>query len=372
MRPWMMALASAAVAIAAAAALALPLLSTHPPYVALPGLLQQAPALAVAALAVFAFAAMLSSTATLVGSALATRRRLARLMLLRSASELDWNGAFGRTGLRQRLAQPLAAAGPGRVALVLAGPFAPPGARRELARLHYIWLARSHFFSALVVLAGLVVLGLVQEQRPLPLLSVAIPTAAAAVALAAALLFAALGRLALDIAMEPLVEALARLPVERPDTALLRRVVELLEYARAPVPAPTASPAPGGLEVGEQVAATIAEGHRALLAAIAELAQRTAAVGPTIEAAIAALAGAIGEIPIPSLPPAGSGDDGRLAELRTAVETLTAVLERLAAVTETTAEAPMAEGDGAPRPVAATPRLAHELRQLLREIETAP
>ena len=70
-------------------------------------------------------------------------------------------------------------------------------------------------------------------------------------------------------------------------------------------------------------------------------------------------------------------EDNKLAgaagfsELQTAVEQLTAVLQRLSAVPEGGDEAKSAT-DRAPRSrMAAAPRLARELRQLLQEIEAA-
>ena len=59
------------------------------------------------------------------------------------------------------------------------------------------------------------------------------------------------------------------------------------------------------------------------------------------------------------------------SELQTAVAELTAVLQRLSAAPEGGEEAKPAT-DRAPRSrIAAAPRLARELRQLLQEIETA-
>jgi len=298
MRPWMIALASCVGALVAAIALARPELSASPPFVVLPAeLLPQAAAAGVAGIAAYAFAAMLWSTATLIVSCLATRRRLARLAANRATPEYDWIEAFGAIGLR-RLLVPLVAPSSGRSAIVLSRRFSPREARREIGRLHYIWLARTHFFSALVILAGIAVLGFVQDQRPVPLLTVPLPTIAVAVELAAAALFALLGRLAVDIAAEPLLEALSRLPVEPSEVGLLRRTVELLEYGRGTLPAPTERPPSAGRQVAEQLVAAIEEGQHALLESISDLASRTGAAWPTIEEGQRALIESIADLSV--------------------------------------------------------------------------
>jgi hypothetical protein len=69
------------------------------------------------------------------------------------------------------------------------------------------------------------------------------------------------------------------------------------------------------------------------------------------------------------------GDNGNAAaagftELRAAVEELTGVLQRLTALPDDAAEAPLAADPAAGRSVP-SPRLARELRQLLQDIEAA-
>ena len=86
--------------------------------------------------------------------------------------------------------------------------FAPSEARAEFARSHYILLARSHVFSALIVLAGIIGLGLAQDHGSLPFSWGTVPTISAILVLVGVLLLTLLGRIAIDVTVEPLLEAI--------------------------------------------------------------------------------------------------------------------------------------------------------------------
>src|SRR5262249_11738377 len=90
-------------------------------------------------------------------------------------------------------------------------PWRPSEARAEVARLCYIGAARTHFFSALIVLAAIVVLGAAQQQAPLLLLPGPIPTIPAGLVIAGLVLLAVLARIAVDVTIEPLIEAVGNL-----------------------------------------------------------------------------------------------------------------------------------------------------------------
>src|SRR6266436_4136310 len=158
MRPWMIVLSSAIGAIVVGAALAVPEVLNAPRPEIGPMLLLHLPALAVAALAMYALCAMLLTTATLVAGTLRVRHHLASTASDR-APQRDWVADFGANGFRQlapRLAPALAQSTRADGRVVLQSRFVPNETRSEIARLHYISLARSHFFSAFIVLAGVV------------------------------------------------------------------------------------------------------------------------------------------------------------------------------------------------------------------------
>src|SRR4029077_19621490 len=96
----------------------------------------------------------------------------------------------------------------------LPGRFDSGIARREISRLHYIGLARAHFFSALIVLTALVGLGIAQDHEATRLALVTIPTAPETLILIGCFLLAVLGGIAVDAAVEPLIEAISELPAE--------------------------------------------------------------------------------------------------------------------------------------------------------------
>src|SRR5207253_11437831 len=166
----------------------------------------------------------------------------------------------------------------------------PGASRREIARLHYIWLARTHFFSALIVLTALVGLGVAQDHGAARLPLDMIPTTPATLILVGLILLAILSRIAVDVSVEPLVEAISQLPAEHAEIGLLRRAVETLEVAAAAVnsraPTSTMLP-PNRLDV------VIEQGHRALLDAVSHLSATTDALGATFRSSVDALGDAI-------------------------------------------------------------------------------
>jgi hypothetical protein len=214
MRPWMVILMSAIGAIVVATAMVGPelLAASHSDFGSI--VLPHLPVLAVATLAVYALCAMLLATGTLVAAVLSVRRRLERMGGYRTPAQPNWTAAFGSTGLHRLVPWPVAESGRRTGAsekILLQGRFSAAAARGEVARLHYIWLARSHFFSALIVISALVGLGLAQDHGSVPLPMSAIPTVSAILILVGLILLAILGRIALDVSAEPLIETISLL-----------------------------------------------------------------------------------------------------------------------------------------------------------------
>jgi hypothetical protein len=369
MRPWIIVLTSAICAIVAAAALVRPEL----PHSTSSGLWvvvrPHIPMLAVAAFGIYALCAMLLTTGALVAETLFVRHRFERSSAHRMRTRGDWPAALGSIGLH-RLASGLlteTAQSAGEDATVLlTGRFHPGSARGEIGRLHYLWLARSHFFSAVIVLTALAGLGLAQDHGSVPSALGTIPTISAILILAGLILLAILGRIALDVSAEPLIEAISQVPAEPPEVMLLRRAGELTEVTRAVgatydgIPKPT-------LQLPERLEATIEEGHRALLDAVRHLVATTDALGTTLRSSINALNSTISTsiTPLQLIAERDRAAPG-LPDLQRAVEALTAVLERLT-TTSAIGEEPShdtAIARSGPR----EPGLARELRQLLQEI----
>jgi hypothetical protein len=372
MQPWMIVLSSAIGAIVVAAALAVPEVVHAPRSDITSTLLRHLPVFAVAGLAVYSLCAMLLTTANLIAGTLRLRHHLARTGSDQRPARRDWLAAFGTIGFRQlvsRFGPALAQSGRADGSAVLQTRFASVEIRREIARLHYILLARSHFLSALIVLAGIAGLGLAQDHGALPFQSGPIPTASAILITVGLLLLAVLGRITIDVTAEPLLETIAQLPAEQAEVGLLRRAVELLEVAcNSPSPGETASADPP-----ERLAAVIEQGHHALLNAVSLLSANT----QSLEAAMRASAEALETTIRASTAPQRPIDDDKvseasvLPELQAAIEELTSVLRQLSVAPDGAEEVPLGTDPVPPPRRNSTPRLARELRQLLQEIDTA-
>jgi hypothetical protein len=368
MRLWMIVSAGAIGAIAAAAGIAWPTLTATAHADLLPALVPQLPVLATAFLGVYGLCAVALTTGGLVGAGLRLRRRLGRAALQRVANPLDWIAAFEAAGLnllapQPAVVQPRAARIGGR--MLWQAPFDPRAARAEVARLLHLRLARAHFYSVLIVIAAIIALGLAQDRGPVPHAVGPVPTVPAALILIGLLLLAALGRLAVDVAFDPLIEALARLPADPADSGLLRRIVELLEAARGSAPAAGGDPPAAPVELPERLATVLEEGHRTLVEAIGHMSSTADALGATTRSSVEALEAALRKVP----QPAAENDDAgvlRLGELQSAVETLTATLERLLA--SAAARTGPQDAEPATGRRSAEPQLARELQKLLQEI----
>jgi hypothetical protein len=375
MRPWMIVLSSAIGAIVVAAGLAAPEVLNAPRSEIAPILLPRLPAFAVAALAVYALCAMLLTTATLVLGTLRVRQHVARTTLDRVPPPRNWVTVFGANGFRQlaaRLTPALAQSARADGSILLQSRFNPSETRSEIARLHYISLARSHFFSALIVLTGAVGLGLAQDHGSLAFPSGTIPTTSAVLILVGLALLAVLGRIAIDVTAEPLLELISQLPAERVEIGLLRRAVELLEVA-CDLPAVNDDRATGSPpQLPERLVAVVEQGQHALLDAVGRLSANTQALGAAVRASVETLETTTRLATTQQQ----QMDDSRIADapdfprLQAAIEELTAVLQRLSALPEDTEEAPLAADPASPRRTPA-PRLARELQKLLQEIEAA-
>ena len=382
MRSWIIIVASAAVALGAAAALARPELGSMAHAAVLPNLPPLLPTLAVAALAVYGLCAILLTTGNLIAEALRIRRHLDRNPPHHGPARPGWPAAFERSELR-RLVPPPAAVQPRPApvdgTVVLQSRFEPREARREVARLYYIGAARTHFFSALIVLAAGVVLGTAQQHGPLPIMPGPIPTVPAALAVAGLALLAILARIAVDVAAEPLIEKIARLPAEPVEAGLLRRTAALLETAPAPGPALDFSGAGTALQIPDRLVTVLEQGHHALLDAIERLAVTTEGLATTTNSSVEALEGAFRatELHQQTAAQIAGVDTAAMTDLRDAVIALTALLERARNAPAATGETAGESGAQPDRPPGAPPPdrepdLARELRKLLQEIETAP
>ena len=394
MRPWMIVLSSAFVALLVVAAMVVPEVIGAPHAEIAPILQLHSPALVVAALAVYGLCAILLTTVTLVSDILRLRHHLVQTAADQASA---WGAAFV-SGLRRLAPRLTAALTQSATATDGVGYGVRPTAsetRGEFARLYYVSLARSHFLSALIVLAGIAALGLAHDHASLPVQTGVIPTASVMMIIAGLMLLGILGRIAVDVTAEPLLEAISQLPTVPVEVGLLRRVVELLESARDRPRANEAVSAPLPAEIPEWLVASIEQshhalfasieqshhallasierGHHALLDAVSRFAASAGALESTTRMSIETLettfrAAAAQQQPAEeSKFAAGPG----FTELHTAVQELTAVLQRLSVKPEGTEDLAVAE-DRAPRPRGGSgPHVARELRQLLQEIEAA-
>ena len=384
MRPWMIVLSSAFVALLVAAAIAVPDVIGAPHAEIGPTLQLHSPALVVAALAVYGLCAILMTTVILVSDILRLRHHLVQTAADRTSA---WGPAFvsGLRRLAPRLAAALTQSATATDGVAFGVRPTASDTRGEFARLYYVSLARSHFLSALIVLAGIAALGLAHDHASLPLQTGVIPTASVMMIIAGLMLLGILGRIAVDVTAEPLFEAISQLPTVPVEVGLLRRVVELLESTRDRPRANEAVPAPLPPEILEWLVASIEQshhallasieqGHRALLDAVSRFAASAGELEGTMRMSIETLettfrAAAVQHQPVEEGKFAGGPG---FSELQTAVEELTAVLQRLSVKPEGAEEDMAVAEDRAPRSRGGSgPHVARELRQLLQEIEAA-
>ena len=373
MRPWIIILMSAIGAIVVATAMVGPelLAAPHSDFGSI--VVPRLSVLAVAALAVYALCSMLLATGTLVTAVLSVRRRLEPMSGYRTPAQPNWTAAFGSTGLHRLVPWPVAESDRRTGAsekILLQGRFSAAAARAEVARLYYIWLARSHFFSALIVISAIVGLGLAQDHGSVSLPINAIPTVSAILILVGLILLAILGRIALDVSAEPLIETISLLAAASLEVALLRRILEVLETACATAAANVGAPA-STFQLPERLEMVIEEGQRGLIDAARHLSITTDALGATLGSSIDALNAAISTTAA-QLPPIAdyANQAFRFSELEGAIEALTTVLRRLTTVPDIV-EGPTLGADQGARRQVQEPHIARELRQLLQEIEAA-
>jgi hypothetical protein len=365
MRPWIIILSSGVLAILVVVALAEHQLAGSARSDLWSVLLPYLPTLAVAGFGIYALCAMLLTIGMLVAETLLVRHRLGETGRYRGAAGRDWRTALGSMGLWRLV--PGLIVEPGQTGaenetVLLRNRFDTASARSEIGRLHYIWLARSHFFSAFIVLTALVGLGLAQQHGTVPLALGTIPTLSAVLILAGLTLLAILGRIALDVSAEPLIETISQLPTEHIEAAVLRRAVEVIEAAHSA--AATLDTAPGPLSrLPEHVETMIEEGERALLDAVRHLLATTEELGTMMRSSVEAISTTLAKLP------AIIGHDRGFADLQGAIETLTAVLERLTTLPDIGEE--VSGGEHGVHSAMREPQLARQLQQLLQEIGTA-
>lgn len=368
MPTWIIVSSSAIGAVVLATALAVAEVINAPPAEIETILVPHLPALAVGALGAYGLAAILLTTTNLVAGLIGMRHHLGRAALDRTPAWHDWIAALGTNRFR-RLATRSAQAGSESAddGVVLPTPFTAAEARREIARRNYICLARSHFLSVLIVLVGIIGLGVAQNNGALPFQTGVIPTVSATLIVAGLLLLAVLGRIAIDVTAEPLLETIAQLTVEPEETGLLRRVVSLLEAGRG---RPVADDSIGELPARfpERLVAAFEQGHLPLLNAVSRLSEITQALEAAMRTSVEAFETAMRSAAVQQRPV----DDDKVLELQAAVEELTAVLRRLTAMPENIEEATPLAGYAVPaRRKAPAPGLARALRGLLQEIDAA-
>jgi hypothetical protein len=331
MRPWKIVLSAAVAAICAAAAILRPDLSAVSSDSVVPLLLPRLPVLALASIAVYALAAVVASAGGLIAAAVDLRRCLDRGDAVgQAAATLDWIAAFDATALRGLVPRPVGALpkSAGRsTTILLSNRFDPQAARTEAAHVFYIWLARTHALGALAALAALGALGFAQQQGGAPFLPGKIPTGSAMLVLAGLLLLVLLARLAIDVTVDPLIEAMSRLPWEQVDAGRLRYAVELLETAR--IDAVTSGRSLAGIpnEVPERLAVAFEDGNRALAA----VGERLSTAAEVLDAATRSSRDALDRILRETRSIARHGGDGSgagTAALQAAIETLTAELRK--------------------------------------------
>jgi hypothetical protein len=373
MPTWIIVLLSAIGAIVLATALAVAEVVNAPHYDIGTTLMPHLPVLVVGALGVYGLGAMMLTTTNLVGSMIWVRHHLGRAAPGRTPAWQDWIAALGTNGFRRLAMRSAQARLEGADdSVVLPAPLTADEVRKEIARRNYICLARSHFLSVLIVLVGIVGLGVAQNHGALPFQTGVIPTVSAILIVAGLLLLAALGRIAIDVTAEPLLETIAQLTAEPEELGLLRRAVALLEAGHGP------SAADDGIgelpsRFPERLVAAFEEGHLPLLDAVSRLSEITQALEAAMRTSVEAFETAMRSVAEQQRPVNDDRIVGAMSvpELQAAVEELTAVLRRLSAVPENIEVATPHPGyAGVPaRRKAPAPGLARELRGLLQEID---
>jgi hypothetical protein len=183
-------------------------------------------------------------------------------------------------------------------------------------------------------------------------------------------LLAILARIAVDVAAEPLIEMISRLPAETAETGLLRRTAELLAAATRVNP-PNAASAPVDLvQIPQRLGDILEQGHRTLFDAIEYLSSTTDGLATTTRSSIEALEAtfrATGSRE-QTLAQHAAIDTTAMTDLRDAITALTAILQSIRGAPGA------ADDDGVPSLARRDrePDLALELRNLLKEIETTP
>ncbi|HEX3522411.1 MAG TPA: hypothetical protein VHT52_10030 [Stellaceae bacterium] len=372
MPPWSIVLSSAIGAIVLATALAVAEVMNAPRSEVGTILISHFPVLAVGALGVYGLGAMLLTTINLVANMMWARRHLGRVALGRTPAWRGWIAALGTDRFR-RFVTRSALAGPETADTggVPSTPFTGDAARSEVARRYYISLARSHFISVLIVLVGIVGLGAAQSHGALPFQTGAIPTVSAILIVAGLVLLAALGRIAIDVTAEPLLETIAQLTVVPEEILLLRRVVSLLEAGRDQ-PAGDDGTDELPTRFPERLAVAFEQGHLPFLDAVSRLSEITQALEAAMRSSVEVLETTMRSAAAQQPPADGDKIAGAMSfpELQAAVEELTAVLRRLSAAPENMEEATTLAAHAVPaRRKAPAPGLARELRRLLQEID---
>src|SRR5205823_906230 len=134
---------------------------------------------------------------------------------------------------------------------------------------------------------GIVGLGVAQNHGALPFQTGVIPTVSAILIVAGLVILAALGRIAIDVSADPLLETIAQLTIEPKEIGLLRRVVSLLEAGRErPVGDDRSGELPARFP--ERLVAFIAQGNLPLLDAVSRLSENTQALEVAIRASVEA------------------------------------------------------------------------------------
>jgi methyl-accepting chemotaxis protein len=277
------------------------------------------PALVLAALTVYALVALLAVAGTIVIDTARARQRLARLA---APNRWDWMEVFAATGLSP-LATRLLDLAPfdrerARARLVLQSRFDAVGARREIGHLYSGFLVQAQFITALALVLVFAAVGLIRDGAQFAAMPDSIPVVPALAVLGMLAALAVLGRIVVAAATEPLIEAIARLPIERLDLQLLHHLARLAEggeAARAGAPGAALTAAIGKLL--ERLVHSLDESRNSLGEAIAELAAQATRLTAAMHAA------------------AARAEDGRaqaadLAELRTTLTQLTTLMEGLA------------------------------------------